>query len=63
MQNNYKEPTLLTTQNLPEYQLQLTKIGVPKTQFDLSSYIGQPTHQIQDVINALKLAHLSHKYK
>lgn len=61
MISNQEEPILLTKQNLPEYQLQLTKIGVSKTQFDLSPYIGQPTHQVQEIINTLKLAHVSHK--
>ena len=61
MQSNQQEPILLTQQNLPQYQLQLTKIGVSKTQFDLSPYIGKPTSQVQEVINHLKLAYTTHR--
>lgn len=61
MHSEQQEPVLLTQQNLPKYQLQLTKIGVSKTQFDLSPYIGKPTNQVQEIINHLKLAHTTHR--
>lgn len=64
MSNINPEPTLFTTHNLPEYQLQLTKIGVSKTQFDLSPYVGKAsTRDVQEMINAVKLAYRTHRPK
>lgn len=54
---------LLTRQNMYIYQAQLNDIGVDKSQLDLSTYIGQPITQVQQIINTFRLMKCAKKAK